>query len=160
MVNYCGRFIKDLSSLTIPLRELTKATNPWVWCVDQDTAFQKVKDALSSNTTLRYFNPQPDTQVAVDALPKGLGAVLMQKRTKEDEWAPVAFASHSLTENEQRYSQIEKEAIGIYWGCWHFHLYVYGHHFTVTTDHKPLIPLFTGSASKPPPRIEKWMLQL
>ncbi|KAJ1213064.1 hypothetical protein NDU88_000703 [Pleurodeles waltl] len=32
--------------------------------------------------------------------------------------------------------------------------------FTVTTDHKPLLPLFNGTASKPPPRIEKWMLQL
>lgn len=72
----------------------------------------------------------------------------------------MAFASHSLTDTEQRYSQIEKEAIAIHWGCLHYHLYVYGHPCVVATDHKLLLPLFAGTATKPPPRIEKWMLQL
>lgn len=84
----------------------------------------------------------------------------MQRSPREDEWAPVAFASRSLTDTEQRYSQIEKEAIAIHWGCHHFHLYVYGKPFVVATDHKPLVALFTGTSSKLPPRIEKWMLQL
>lgn len=95
----------------------------------------------------------------MDASPYGLGAVLTQLQGN-GEWALIAYASRSLTDTEQRYSQIEREAIAIHWACRHFHVYVYGHPFTVSTDHKPLVPLFQGSGSKPPPRIEKWILQL
>jgi hypothetical protein len=31
MVNYCARFIKDLSTIAKPLRELTKKGDPWKW---------------------------------------------------------------------------------------------------------------------------------
>lgn len=158
MVNFCWRFIPDLTNLTKHLRELTKSATTWQWGPDQEQAFKDSKAALSAVTTLSYFDPARPTNVAVDASPYGLGAVLTQQRNEE--WAPIAYASRSLTETEQRYSQIEREAIAIQWACRHFHIYVYGHPFTVSMDHKPLIPLFQGSASKPPPRIEKWILQL
>ena len=50
----------------------------------------------------------------------------------------VAFASCALSEVEQRFSQTEREALGILWGCQHFHLYIYGRHIDVVTYHKPL----------------------
>ncbi|KAJ1181498.1 hypothetical protein NDU88_006705 [Pleurodeles waltl] len=159
MVNFCGRFIKDLSNLSQPLRRLTKNSESWDWGPDEQKAFEAIKEALSSETTLRYFDPQKNTKIAVDAGPKGLGAVLLQEQLG-GVWSPVAYASRSLTDTEQRYSEIEKEAIAVHWGCKHYHIYVYGRPFVVTTDHKPLLPLFNGTASKPPPRIEKWMLQL
>ena len=159
MVNYCGRFIPNLTTITQPLRELTKNKTTWEWGPTQEDAFQVTKTALSADTTLVYFNPLHATVLAVDANPTGLGAVLSQQQA-DGEWAPVAYASRALTDTEQRYSQIEREVIAIHWGCRHFHLYVYGHPLVVHTDHKPLIPLFEGSASKPPPRIEKWILQL
>ena len=42
----------------------------------------------------------------------GLGAALLQKSVNG--WKPVAYASQSLTETEQRYAQIEKEALGMW----------------------------------------------
>ena len=126
---------------------------------EQETAFQNTKKVLSEETTLVYFDSRRESALAVDASPTGLVAVLSQQQ-QDGEWAPVAYASRDLTETEQRYSHIEKEAIAIHWGCRHFHLYLYGHPFTVYTHHKPLVPLFKGSTSKPPPRIEIWILQL
>ena len=121
MVTYCGQFMQNLTDLTKPLRELTKSTSPWVWVSKQEQAFQKTKAALSENTTLMYFDPRKESELAVDSSPTGLEAVLSQ-RQECGNWAPVAYASRTLTPTEQQYSHIEKEAIAVHWGCRHFHL--------------------------------------
>ena len=45
------------------------------------------------------------------------------------------------------------------WGCERFHLYHVGKEFTLYTDHKPL-ELIYSPKSKPPLRIERWLLQM
>nr|XP_006825366.1 PREDICTED: uncharacterized protein LOC102804276 [Saccoglossus kowalevskii] len=72
----------------------------------------------------------------------------------------VTLASCSLTPVEQRYSQTEREALAVTWGILHFHLYLHESQFQVTTDHKPLVPLFNTPTSKAPTRIERWILKL
>ena len=98
--------------------------------------------------------------MSVDASPVGLAAILSQKGQETGTSYIVTYASRSLTETEQRYSQTEREALGIVWACEHLHLYIYGKPLTVYRDHKPLVSIFGYPSSKPPPRIEKWALRL
>ena len=58
-----------------------------------------------------------------------------------------------------RYSQAEKEALAIVWGCERLHFYLYGVHFTIQSDHKPLTVLYSPSG-KPSARIMRWALRL
>ncbi|NHN23178.1 ribonuclease H family protein, partial [Bacillus amyloliquefaciens] len=51
-----------------------------------------------------------------DASSFGLGAVLMQ-REENMQWRPVAYISRSLSSTEQRYAQVEKEALAVTWAC-------------------------------------------
>ena len=61
-----------------------------------------------------------------------------------------------------KYSQIEKEALAIVFGCSHFHRYVYDRSFELETDHRPLEHIFKPKPSnKPAPaRVERWFLRL
>ena len=81
------------------------------------------------------------------------------KGTDADTSQVVAYGSHALTSVEQLYSQTEKVALGIVWGIKHFHFYIYGSHFTLITDHKPLEIIYSNVNSKPSARIERWVLR-
>ena len=158
LVNFLGRFIPDLSTVTAPLRELTKSAAEWRWDEPQRSAFVMLKKQLSQRRTLAYFQQHAETQLVVDASPVGLGAVLLQRQA-DGMLQPVEYASRSLTAVEQRYSQTEREALAVVWGCERFRMYLFGLDFILVTDHKPLEVMFSPS-SKPPARVERWVLRL
>ena len=47
-----------------------------------------------------------------------------------------------MTPTEQRYTQIEKEALALTWACERFADYLIGLRFHIETEHKPLVSLF------------------
>ena len=83
------------------------------------------------------FNPEIPLVLAANASPYGLGAVLMHS-FPDGPHRPIAFASQTLSVNQWRYSQLDKEALAIIFGLERFQMYVYGRHFTILSDHKPL----------------------
>ena len=68
-----------------------------------------VKKELCKPALFAHYNPNAPTKISADASSYGLGAVLLQEN--DDSWRPVAYASHSMTKTEERYAQIEKEAL-------------------------------------------------
>ena len=132
LVRYLSPFIPGLSTLTTPLCELLKKDTDFIWNCTYDTAFQQVKEAVISDTTIRYFNPSLPVMIQVDASQVGIGAALLQNGK------PMAFASKALTKTECQYANIERKMLAAIFGVERFQMYVYSRFFTIESDHKPL----------------------
>ena len=162
LVNYYGKFLPDLATTLAPLYALLQKQKKWAWGREQKEAFQKVKDLLKSSRVLVHFDDKLPLILSCDASPYGIGAVLSHKMTNGDE-RPVCFASRTLTSAEQRYSQLDKEALAIVFGVKRYHQYLYGRPFELKTDHKPLTHIFNESKATPTlasARIQRWALTL
>ena len=90
-----------------------------------------------NNSTHSHFNQSHETFLIAEVVPEGVGKILAQKQLNKS-IRPVHFARKSLTKTEKNYSQIEKVAFAVLWGCKRFHLNFYETTFTILTDHKPL----------------------
>ena len=108
---------------------------------------------------MAYYNPEAETNVIVDASPFGLGAILSQKQ-KDSNYKPIAYGSRAHTPVEQRYSQTEREALAIAFGCTHSHFFIYDRNFSIIADHKSLLYIMLPTSISPPPRIQRWLLHI
>ena len=154
MLTYLAKFIPNLSSRNPNLRNLLKKDDLWLWTEKHEKEFNELKDLLSKAPLLQFYDHNKAIVLSVDASKDGLGAVLLQDN------APVAYASKSLSETQQRYAQIEKEMLAITFGCQRFDQYLFGRNFTVETDHKPLEAIFKKPLSACPLRIQRLRITL
>ena len=136
LVTYSSRYLPDFSTVSEPLHRLLKTNEPFVWGEEQQISFDTLKSLLADADMLGYYDMNAKTQVITDASPVGLGAVLVQEQNGENR--VICYASRSLTDVEQCYSQTKKDALGIVWACERLHPYLYGIQFELLTDHKPL----------------------
>jgi hypothetical protein len=160
MLNQLSKFSPNLSEKSKPLRDLLSKKNQWMWGQSQDEAFKALKEELSSGRTLALYEPNRESKVSADASAYGLGAVLRQKQPDQS-WKPIAYISRSMTPTEQRYAQIEKEALAMTWACEKFSQYLLGSKFQIETDHKPLVPLMSiKNLEELPLRIQRFRLRM
>lgn len=156
LINYVSRFIPDVATKTYPLRKIIK-NNTFSWNIEQKSAFEKLKMALTDQSSLGLYVIEDPTFVIADASPVGLGAILGQ--TGKDGPRIIAYGHRSLSEREQKYHITEKEAMALVWAVEHFHRYLLGKKFDLITDHKPLEFMFNPKHT-PCARIERWVLRL
>ncbi len=155
MTAYYLRFLPQYSRTTAPLCQLLKKDEPWNWTAECSEAVQMLKSQLTTPPILAHFDPDSPTIVTCDASTQALGAVLSQEQDGVER--PVAFASRALTPTEQRYSVGEREALACVWASGRWHLYLYGRHFTLRTDHQVLTTLLSASGSGHKPlRLHRW----
>ena len=115
IVTYMSPFIQRLSEHTAIIRDLLKSEGDFQWTANYKVALEKIKDLISRDATLSYFDPRKETTIQVDASTRGLIAALIQ------DGRPVTFALKSLTPTGQRYDNIEREMLAVVFGCKRFH---------------------------------------
>ena len=69
----------------------------------------------------------------------------------------MCYASKALTDTEQRYSNIERQALGLVWGLERFHYFIYGKLYTIHTDHKPPEAIFKKKLSCCPAILQRFV---
>ena len=160
MINQLGKFTPHLAEITKPMRDLLSKRNDWTWGHAQQMCFAQLKESLTSAPVLALYNANRETTLSADASSYGLGAVLLQKQP-DGELRPVAYASRAMSGVEQRYAQIEKEALATTWVCERYSDFLIGKTFHIETDHKPLVSLLgQKTLDEFPPRIQRFRMRL
>ena len=75
--------ISHVSDLTKTLCESLKADNNFVWLKHHQSAFQGIKDTISKDTALRYYDATQDLYLEVDVSQVGLSTVILQSQTDQ-----------------------------------------------------------------------------
>ena len=159
-VLWSSRFMRDVCSVAAPLWHLTKDGVPWQWTEVEQRAFEALRELITTKC-MGYFRKDWETEVITDASPVGLGAVVCQYDPADPTRGHiVCFLSRLLTDTERRYSQAEKEALGVVWACEKAAIWLIGHRFRIVVDNRAVMLIYGNTKSKPPPRIERWGLRL
>ena len=131
LTGYYRRFVKNYGCLCKPLTDLLKK-DQFRWSEQAETAFQKLKKAMTSPPVLALPDYSQDFVVETDACSTGIGAVLMQGGH------PLAYISKALASKHQGLSVYEKELLAIVYDVTKWHHYLYRRHFIIKTDHHSL----------------------
>jgi RNase H-like domain found in reverse transcriptase len=136
------------------LYELQKKGRDFVCSDTERRCFEKSKTLLLQHGVLELFDPNKPITLSCDSSSYGVGAVLAHTSSK-----PVIFASSTLSQAERNYSNLHREALAIIFVLKKFHKYLYGHKFTIFSDHSPLQENFNPNKNTPPvacARPQRW----
>ena len=118
-------------------------------------AFDRIKELIAAAPTLTLFEPGVEVTLTADSSSHIIGAVALQNGR------PLEFTAKSITECQQRYSQIEKELLATLFACKKFKYYTLGQaRLVVETDHLPLIGLMRKDINSLSPRLAAMRLEL
>ena len=123
LITFYGHFVQDLATIAYPLNQLTQQNIKFIWSKNCEEAFLKIKQILASAKTLVHYSLDLPLILSVDTSPFGVGAVLSHLIDGVEK--PIEFASKTLSKSQQRYSQIDKEALAIHWGVEKFFYYLF-----------------------------------
>jgi len=148
LVNFQGKFIQNLSTMSKPLNECTGGPKRkrLEWTAEMNEAFQNLKSELADDVVLSfpdYSSNADKLEMFVDASGVGTGGCLRQKQ--DGIYRTIAYASMTFSLAQSRYSTIERELVAIRWGVKVFRPFIFGVPFVVYTDHKPLLYLHNMS---------------
>ena len=146
--SFCGLaqtlagFLPDYAHCAAPLTALLSEKVAFIWLLDHQEAFEKVKKICTSNLVLKIFDPDLDTELVTDASRVGLGFVLQQQDPASKNWHLVQCGSRKLTDCESRWAVCELECLAILFGIIKSRHFLFAMEFTVVTDHNPLRGVF------------------
>ncbi|GJW90719.1 putative nucleotidyltransferase, ribonuclease H [Tanacetum coccineum] len=136
LAGYYRRFIANFSKIAKPLTSLTQKNQKYVWGMEQEEAFQTLKNNLCDAPILTLPDGVEDFVVYCDASNQGLGCVLMQRGKV------IAYASRQLKIHEKNYTTHDLELGAVVFALKTWRHYLYGTKSVIYTDHKSLQHIF------------------
>jgi hypothetical protein len=138
--NFYRWFIKDFSHHAHPLFDLTKKGVEWRWGPEEEEAFRKLKEAITTAPVLVLLTDTAQFHIEADSSDFVTRATLEQLTDSDEKWHPVAFLSKSLNTVERNYEIHNKEMLAIIQALeeWRHFLEGCPQKFEIWTDHKNL----------------------
>ena len=159
MSGYYRKFCKNFSNVCEPLTRLLRKDKEFMWNLECQSAFDRIKSLLVSVPVLMMPDFKQHFLLAVDASDYGAGAVLLQEDKKGIEH-PISYFSHKFDKHQRNYSTSEKETLALVLTLQHFDFYLSAATFPIQvyTDHNPLV--FLSRMKNKNQRLLRWSLAL
>jgi hypothetical protein len=137
--NFYRKFIRNYSKIVLPLTQLTKKNQAFVWTPEEDKAFTQLKEAFTSAPILAHVDPAKPFTIAADASDFALGSIL-SKPGEDGQLHSVAFHSRKFTAVEINYEVHDKELLAVVdcFAQWRHFLEGSPHQIIIYSDHKNL----------------------
>lgn len=158
LCQFYQRFVKDFAKYASPLTDVMNLSLPKFrrsWKSFHLHAFNQLRERILSSDWLALPDFSKPFSIDIDASTVAMGAVLYQPEVSE---RPICFAGKKFSSAEKNYSTTDREFCSLRWAVEKFHHYLYGRHFTVRTDHKPLLGMISGKSHNS--RQARWQLFL
>jgi len=136
LASYYRRFVKDFGKIAAPLNAMSEKNRRFEWTPECQTAFDTLKQLLTSPPVLAMPNQQDPFVLDCDASMCAIGAVLSQIQDGVER--PVAYASKKLSKAEMNYCVTRKELLAVVFFLKYFRHYLLGQKFSIRTDHAAL----------------------
>ena len=117
--SYYRKFIRKFAKIVRPLHQLTCKNARFIWTPNCQSAFEELKEHLTTPPVLAYPCFQRDFVLETDTSIDGIGAVLGQYQGDEN-LHPVSYASRALSRSERNYGIMELETLAVVWAISHF----------------------------------------
>ncbi|GKC87725.1 putative reverse transcriptase domain-containing protein, partial [Tanacetum coccineum] len=136
LAGYYRRFIAKFSKISKPLTSLTQKNKKNECGVEQEEAFQTLKDSLCNAPILSLLAGVENFVVYCDSSNQGLGCVLMQIGKL------IAYASRQLKIHKKNYTTHDLELGAVVFALKIWRHYLYGTKSVIYTDHKSIQHIF------------------
>ena len=156
-VSYYRRFIKNFATIAKPLHRLTEKNAQFKWTSHCQTAFDHLKECLTTAPVLAFPDFNKTFILDTDASDAGIGAVLSQLDDDNKERV-IAYASRTLSKPERRYCVTRKELLSVVTFIHHFRPFLLGNKFVLRTDHGSLTWL--ANFKQPEGQMARWIEKL
>lgn len=140
MCNYYRRFIRAYSDITRPLNQKTSIKKQYNFDQQCREAFNKLKQILANDVTLKIVDYNQRFYVSCDASDKAISAVLAQGKPPHDR--PIQFFSKALTHPQEKWIIMERECLALVSAVKAFSNYLQGREFTLITDNLALVYIY------------------
>ncbi|XP_065358763.1 uncharacterized protein LOC135952674 [Calliphora vicina] len=157
LTGFFRKFVEGYSIISKPLTNLLRKDAQFVWGDDQQKAFGKLIDVLSSRPVLCLYDYDAIHEVHTDASAVGVAGVLLQSAYGKS-WRPVFYYSRHCTPTESSYHSYELEMLAIIESLERFRIYVLGKPFRLVTDCSAIAK--ARSNKEMIPKIARWWMRI
>ena len=156
LASYYRRFIDKFAEIAAPLYRMQDKSSKFQWSEQCRSAFQSLKQKLSSAPVLAFPNPRDTFILDTDASDVGIGGVLSQVQDGMER--VISYGSRTLSKSEKNYCVTRKELLALVYFMRQFRSYLLGHPFLVRTDHSSL--RWLSQFKQPEGQLARWIEQL
>lgn len=140
--SYLRDYIPGYATIAAPLERIKNMKILGsAWSPQCQESIDILKNVLSNAPAISMYNPDHPLMVACDASLYGIGSVLYQEYGGQVHY--LSFYSKALNAAQRNYPATKRELLAIVYSLKAFRQWIYGNRFTLFSDHKALMYLFS-----------------